>query len=1047
MALFELGSINKQYNAQTETFRYSFELTHDGFPIFHKIFDGSNTTVTNIAADIITIPNHFFVTGEPVYYNAGIGGGAIGIDPSSPGVGAATTLPQNIFVIKVDENKIKVAAASTLANGGQNINFTSVGIGTSHFFTAQKQNTKCIIALDNLIQAPIAPRVGSATTLVALNNRVLDVYDSSKFKNYDIVSLGPEILRIQVVGYQGNQNQLLVDREWMGTRQNSPQPGDAIQLLEGDYNIVKNIITFADVPFGGYKFTVGISSEVFNVSSSSFTYLTDLFETGSRVRFRSLNPPSPLQSNADYYLIKNVANNFSFATSNLNAITGVGITLSTVGIGTHLLTYVDITNGSSFQGRSFIRSNYNGNIIIDDISQSFTGTGKTFSILSSGVNTAGISTDYGVVLLNNIFQKPEVDYNFVGVGTTGTNIIFTGNSNIPEGEVYSTYDVNSNKLPRKGIIVSLANSEGFGYQPRYVGTGTATISGFGTVSQISIGYSGSGYRNGPTTYRIFIRGGNPTVAAAGTFSVLNGKIGNIYITNPGSGYTFTNSPTITFDEPIAYDDIKLISASTGIGASASIVVGSGLSISSFQLNNLGYGYTVGEQLRIAGIPTVTSIGSTFANAIFTVQETRTDSFSGFILGKLQVLDDFSNEFNGQKTVFTIKENNIALSIDKRDGSPINLADNLLIFINDVLQKPGESYIFDGGTQITFTEPPEEGSTLQILFYRGTDNDVSIDTALETIKVGDSVQILHNSYYTIPVDQEERIVKEIIRRDAISTPNYTQQGISASVSPLRPIVWTPQQNDLVVNGQIISKARNSYEPRIKPSARIIKSISTSDNVFYVDSGTIIFSTTEDPNTTSFAVQIIDSDKNNSGFASTTFTSPIESIDGVTISGDNGIIAGIGTTALGLQFHFNIPTNSPLRTNPFGGLQKTGIATGDYFIITRSNVGNGVTALSNSGITTIGIATQFLDGVYQVSHIEPVGSGQTMIVHTKVQGTKGFSATGLGSGGGNYYGDYSWAKFTSSRSVGLAFTCNTLNGLVGLSTAPQIIRTTQLLSDYY
>ena len=713
---FELGSVNKKYNTGSETFRYSFHLTHDGNPIFYKAFDGSSTSQVLLGSDTFVIDNHYFVTGEPLYYNAGSGGSSINIDSSSPGVGGATTLPQKVYAIKIAENKFKVAAAATLAIAGSAINLTSVGIGTSHSFTAEKQNSKCIIALDNIIQSPIYKRVGSTTTLSSINDRIINVSDISIFKNYDLIQINNEIMRIQVIGFNGIPNQMLVDRSWMGTSLGSHSVGDTVQLVFGDYNIVKDVITFADVPFGGIKYTVGFTSSNVNITSNSFTALSDIFTTGSEVLLRSLTPPTPLVSNNNYFLIKNSANNYSFATSLDNANAGIAITLTNAGIGTNNLVYVDITNGSTFQGRSFIRSNYDGNIVIDDISQNFTGIAKTFTITSSGVNTTGITSDYGAILVNNIFQKPEVDYNFIGGTSTGiTSVTFTGNSNAV-AEAYSTSDVNANKLPRKGLIVSLANSEGYGYQPRYVGTGTAVVSGFGTIT-VALGYSGSGYRNGPTTYRIHVDGGNSTTGAAGTFTVINGNIDKIFMNTPGVGYTWTNVPKITFDAPIAYDDIQLISSSTGIGASASIVVGSGLSITSFQLNNIGYGYTVGEQLRIAGIPTVTGIGTTFANAIFTVQQTRDDKFTGWVFGKLQVLDDFSAEFDGVKTTFTITENGIPLSIEKIVGSPIDLSDVLLIFINDVLQKPNSAYTFDGGTQVTFAEPPVAGSSLQILFYR------------------------------------------------------------------------------------------------------------------------------------------------------------------------------------------------------------------------------------------------------------------------------------------------------------------------------------------
>jgi hypothetical protein len=1042
---FGLGSVNKQYNAETETFRYSFRLTHEGDPIFHKVFDGSSTSKVLLGANTFVVDNHFFVTGEPLYYNAGPGNTAIGINSSSTGVGGATTLPQQVFAIKVAENKFKVAAAATLAFAGDAIDLTSVGIGTTHSFTVEKQNTKCIIALDNIIQSPIYQRVGAATTITSINNRIITVGDISLFKNYDLIKINNEIMRIQVVGYNGGVNELLVDRAWMGTSIGSHTVGDTIQLVFGDYNIINDIITFADVPFGGIRYTVGISSVDVNVASNSFTALSDILTTGSQVKLRSLTPPSPLVGNQNYFLIKNSANNFSFASSKDNALVGTAITLTSAGIGTHNIVYADVTNGSTFQGRSFIRSNYNGNIVIDDISQNFTGIAKTFTLTSSGVNTTGITSDFGAILINNIFQKPEVDYEFLGGSSTGiTSIRFSGNSDATV-EAYSLSDVNANKLPRKGIIVSLANSEGYGYQPQYVGTGTAVVSGFGTIT-VALGYSGSGYRNGPTTYRIFVEGGNPTTGAAGTFTVLNGKVNTIFMNTPGVGYTWTNVPKVKFDDPIPYDDIQLISASTGIGASASIQVGSGLSITSFTLDKIGYGFTVGEKLTIAGIPTVTSIGSTFANAIFTVTATKDDEFAGWVFGKLQVLDDFSDEFNGSKTTFTLTENGTPLSIEKDTGSIINLEDVLLIFINDVLQKPGEAYTFTGGTQLTFAEAPLAGDTLQILFYRGTDADIETEGSLATVKIGDSIQILKNPENILPVSQSERIVRAIFSRDTLKTTNYTKQGISAQTSPLRPVVWCKQQDDVVVSGVKISKARDEYAAAIKPNSRIIKNISISDSIFYADGGSLAFSKTEEPNTTSFSVQIIDSDKDNTGFGTTTFTLPVETVTGVSVAGDEGVITGIGSTNQGLQFNFFIPLNSPLRQNEFGGITMTGIGTGDYFVITNSNVGSGLTALSGDRLSIVGVATQFLDGVYQVSHIDNVGAGLSMRVHVNIETGHGLNFSGIGSGGGNFFGNFSWARFTSTRSAGLAFTCNPLNGITGISTAPQIVRTTKLSVDY-
>ena len=167
----------------------------------------------------------------------------------------------------------------------------------------------------------------------------------------------------------------------------------------------------------------------------------------------------------------------------------------------------------------------------------------------------------------------------------------------------------------------------------------------------------------------------------------------------------------------------------------------------------------------------------------------------------------------------------------------------------------------------------------------------------------------------------------------------------------------------------------------------------------------------------------------------------------MEGDQGVIVGVGATTTGLQLEFSIPTNSVLRNNDFGGFTETGIGTGDYFVLSRSNISNGgiLTARTSNASAVVGIATTCLDGVFQVSNIERVGSGSTIRVFPEVSSGHGVNVTGLSSGVGNFYGAYSYAKFTTG-AVGLAFTANTLNGLTGLSTAPTIQRTTKLLLDY-
>ena len=134
---------------------------------------------------------------------------------------------------------------------------------------------------------------------------------------------------------------------------------------------------------------------------------------------------------------------------------------------------------STFDGRVYLRQDYTNNRIFDDISQNFNGISSSFTMKVGGANTTGITTGSTLILLNGIFQQPSTsnnssqDYSFfqTGAGHTGiTSAIFTGISTVKsDGSlgtiVQNTSDVNSNQLPRGGIVVSVASTGGMGVAP------------------------------------------------------------------------------------------------------------------------------------------------------------------------------------------------------------------------------------------------------------------------------------------------------------------------------------------------------------------------------------------------------------------------------------------------------------------------------------------------------------------------------------------------------------------------------------------------------
>ena len=125
-----------------------------------------------------------------------------------------------------------------------------------------------------------------------------------------------------------------------------------------------------------------------------------------------------------------------------------------------------LTTTSTFVGRVFTHTGipggsqetYANNFVFDTFENQFTGIATNFILKSGGSNVTGFATNTGVLLLNEIFQNPNDDYNIVE--TAGiTSVSFTGVG------VTNSYDVNVSSVPRGGIIVSVGETSSFGYQP------------------------------------------------------------------------------------------------------------------------------------------------------------------------------------------------------------------------------------------------------------------------------------------------------------------------------------------------------------------------------------------------------------------------------------------------------------------------------------------------------------------------------------------------------------------------------------------------------
>ena len=142
-----------------------------------------------------------------------------------------------------------------------------------------------------------------------------------------------------------------------------------------------------------------------------------------------------------------------------------------------------------------------------------------------------------------------------------------------------------------------------------------------------------------------------------------------------------------------------------------------------------------------------------------------------------IRDRFRRSFLLTRTI-TNKE---YFSIVAKEGSGIILQNNLLVFVNDILQKPGVDYEFKGGTRFKFTEAPRAGSRFKLYFYKGSASDVIEVDVDETIKPGDLLTLDRfdedkNNINEYPT-QDPRVIYEITSATVVETQTYTGPGIS------------------------------------------------------------------------------------------------------------------------------------------------------------------------------------------------------------------------------------------------------------------------------
>ena len=906
----------------------AFALTHDDNPIFQKQFLGNSASVVNVSNNSITIPNHFFVTGEKLIYSyensASSTANAVGIATTSISGISTDKLPTTVFAVKLSDVSVGLAtnAAAALAAPPTTLDITSIGIGTNHKFTSTNQNARALVAIDNMIQAPVT-EVDVSTTLSqeVIFDVEFTISGISSFKANDVIKINDELMIIQDIGV-GATNNVRVLRAQMGTGIGTHANGTTVELMGGNYNIVDNTINFVEAPFGA-------------------------------------------------------------------------IPIGTTTDGPNNLDYSGITTFSTFQGRTFMRSGivdgsedtYATNLTFDNIQSEFNGQKKTYRLTQNGTNITGFSTSNAIVLNSNILQEPQGgqknsgDFNITEIAGV-SSITYLGDS------VSSGDDPNKATIPRGGIIVSVASTPGFGYQPLVSAGATVNVSAAGTILSTVINNPGSGYRVGVQTVNVgyaVSATGITTVVNIGTATVENGSIVAITTSFIGANLDDLHPPLVIIDAPLPYQNIPLVYSDgvvgTGTGAKVDVTVGQGSSVISFDIVNKGFGYKEGEIVRPAiGGTTGIQTTATYDEFQLTIEDVFRDSFNGFTIGELDVFDDLGPQFDGFKKSFDLTISDKQFSIEVAEGSNINIAQCLIVTINDILQVPNQSYKFNGGAVIEFTEAPKKGDRSKIIFYKGTPEvDVVLRDIVETIKIGDTVQLKNNSGegQGFGLFQESRTVTGITTLNTVRTFAYDGPGITTNQTLVRPVTWCKQLDDIIVNGQFITKDREDQEPSIFPAAYLTSYVGITSTYAYTDTSRPLFGGRNETNLLDYQDRITLIDQRE-------FTSAI----GVATVGIGTTVTSVTITNVGSGYSTFIPTVSFSLPDDINGVRATGIAsvTGDgVSSILITNPGSGYTNINPPSVLievptlrseTIGVSTYKGDQGQIVGYAQSAGGVGTL-----------------------------------------------------------------------
>ena len=980
-----------QYDAinGTRSNKTSFALQSDSKPIFQKQFNPSDTATLNPATGLFTIIDHFFETGERLVYTPGSTFTGISLSGIAT---AGGTLGSEVYAIRVNKDTFKISKSHPDSLAGIAITFTGVGTGNAHEFEMFKKNEKALLSIDGVIQSPIAftPITTDLEFNITNSATTFSVTGLSSITSGDIIKIDDEFMKISRVGLgttsvgpiseTGSVSLVVVERGAIGSAATSHSSGATSRLFSGGYNIVDSTIHFTDAPRGTnttqktqsnldpLKSTFNgrvylrqdySTNTIFDDISDSFTGIaatlpikvggasTSGIQTGSTMLLLNGIFQTPSTFN-------NLGNNYEFAESGgASNVIFTGITSSN---GTKIISDVDVNQNQLPRGGVIVSLGSTGGLGVAPLLgakvSAITGAGSSI-IGIVGVPTTGQTFGISTASFNNLTGQLEV--------TTSTNHNFRNINEFVRFDGLVFNPVLGIETNRSFSVTGILSTTTF-----TTNVGTSTVShayvGAGTVFEFQGDNTfGSGYRH-PVSVAVTDRSGSGSGAAV---SVVVGAGGSLAFTidSNGTGYT---DPVITIPEP-SYSNLPITGVSrrgigattdTGTGSSVSVTIGAAntsvgigstlFTVSNFVLENNGYNFKVGDVFKPVGLVTAKGLSSLVNEFELTVTDVFRDQYSSWNFGQFDFIDSIKDLQDGVRKRFPLifNANLLSFEVDENnpDSSLINLDALLLIFINGVIQDPGDAYTFDGGTSFEFSQAPDPEDIIDIFFYQGTSGVDSVRVAAgssvsPTIQTGDIVQIFKlNNDSGITTTQKQRTIYTISASDEVETNLYTEQGVDER--NFKPLNWTKQKVDKKVNGEVVFKSRDSIEAQVYPTAKIIDDITTTDTEMFVDNakffnyeedfsslvvgsvgGLIVGST--DPVAAAFTAVVSAAGTISSLSITNGGSGYVGSTTSISISAPHAIGVGVGTTSSAIATITNGVITSTTITNPGFGYTFTAV----------------------------------------------------------------------------------------------------------------------------